>query len=124
MRPSVAVQRRSGWRWAGFHIRRPRIRAPVRRVQPLQRTKYQQLARLHLGKASRTRWRLLRLGKALLAAVGSVPALQRRICFVSPAILDCMYPGARLDVIVNGADFSFDDGAHVKHLSLDLPVNW
>jgi hypothetical protein len=47
----------------------------------------------------------------------------RTIHITAPA--DCIYSGGgRVDVILSGHDFTFTDGTYVKHVGLDLPVNW
>ncbi len=49
-------------------------------------------------------------------------SVTRSIHISAPA--DCIYSGARMDVILAGPDFTFTDGTYVKHVSLDSPVNW
>jgi hypothetical protein len=45
----------------------------------------------------------------------------RTIQVVAPA--DCVYPGASLQLQVDGPDFTFDDGTSVKTIGLDLAIN-
>lgn len=46
----------------------------------------------------------------------------RSIHIAAPA--NCIYSGARMDVILSGPDVTFTDGTYVQHVGLDLAVNW